>query len=616
MKYKFFKDDIEIDSIENNDKDVLYFIQTSWNDFNFYTLFSAYAPIENGKNIKLGLINIANLDATVHGNLYYSTLDELQIGLDYERLPKGFVSLGSEDFYDNLYETFTKNKCKKILSDLNDLCLSYDQYQKDEYYFKPVIQSSFLRDYTEEQASERIKFTLKPLAEHGKRVGYNITYKYSFKNRPVSTINFISNPKDIFPQNVHAIIGANGSGKTTFIKDILSLVLDKESKESKELKKSKEFKVKSKFKKDNSNLYISFSTKDRIKVESTQDYFSKVILISFSPFDNLFSDKWDSKEGDKDVTYLGLYQKENSLIDAEYQLTRFCNLILNLKNNKDNWDLFKEILDQQDFKGDIRPIVDQIDTVMSQGAIIQKYLVKLQDLFNQQDFKEAFDIMSNDIKENNVPILQSILNLRGDLNKDHLKESTNSLLDELDKVTNPEDIKKKLKPIFEKMSAGQKIILLSIATLITEVEQFSLVLIDEPELFLHPPMISNYIRSISDIMRKKNGLCILTTHSPIIIQEIPKTCVKIIKGNNKGEISMESPTYETLGENLSTLTNTIFELNQYESGFYQLIKDLVDNPKKHNLNYEKIDNLEFGRDGMLYKDLLLSDVYEGGDINV
>ena len=80
-----------------------------------------------------------------------------------------------------------------------------------------------------------------------------------------------------------------------------------------------------------------------------------------------------------------------------------------------------------------------------------------------------------------------------------------------------------------------------------------------------------------------------------------------------GEISMETPTYETLGENLSTLTNTIFELNQYESGFYQLIKDLVDNPKKHNLDYEKIDNLVFGRDGMLYKDILLSDVYESGD---
>ena len=609
MKFKFLKDDIEMDSIENNDKDVLYFIQTSWNDFNFYTLFNAYTHID-GENINLGLINIANLDAKLNNTLYYSTLDELQIGLGYERLPQGFISLGSEKFYYNLHEIFTKKECRKILTDLNDLCLAYDQYQKDDYFHKPVIQSSFLRNQNEKQASRFIEQTLKPVAEHGEKAGYDITYKYSFKNKLVSKINFISNPNDIFPQNVHAIIGANGSGKTTFIKDIFSLVLDKESKES---KKSKEIKVKSKFKKDNSNLYISFSTNDCTKVKTTQDYFSKVILISFSPFDNLFSDNWDSKEGDKDVTYLGLYQKGNSLIDAEYQLTRFCNLISNLKNNKDNWDLFKEILDQQDFKGDIRPIVDQIDRVMSQGAIIREYLAKLQDLFNQQDFKEAFDIMSNDIKDNNVPILQSILNLQGDLNKDNLMDSTNSLLAELDKVTNPKDIKKKLKPIFEKMSAGQKIILLSIATLITEVEQFSLVLIDEPELFLHPPMISNYIRSISDIMRKKNGLCILTTHSPIIIQEIPKTCVKIIKGNNKGVISMETPTYETLGENLSTLTNTIFELNQYESGFYQLIKDLVDNPEKHKLDYEKIDNLVFGRDGMLYKDILLSDVYESGD---
>ena len=140
MKYKFFKDDLEMNSTKNNDKDVLYFIQTSWNDFNFYTLFSAYAPRENGKNIKLGYINVANLDAKLNNDLYYSTLDELQIGLGYERLPQGFVSLGSEDFYYNLHETFTKKECKKILSDLNDLCLAYDQYQKEDYFYKPVIQ--------------------------------------------------------------------------------------------------------------------------------------------------------------------------------------------------------------------------------------------------------------------------------------------------------------------------------------------------------------------------------------------------------------------------------------------------------------------------------------------
>ena len=114
-------------------------------------------------------------------------------------------------------------------------------------------------------------------------------------------------------------------------------------------------------------------------------------------------------------------------------------------------------------------------------------------------------------------------------------------------------------------------------------------------------MISNYIRSISEIMRKKNGLCILTTHSPIIVQEIPKDCVKLIQSNEDGGIKMLEPTYETLGENLSTLTNTIFELDQYQSGFYLLIKDIIDNPEKYELTYEDIKDLTFGRDGMLYK---------------
>lgn len=74
---------------------------------------------------------------------------------------------------------------------------------------------------------------------------------------------------------------------------------------------------------------------------------------------------------------------------------------------------------------------------------------------------------------------------------------------------------------------------------------------------------------------------------------------------------MVEPEYETLGENLSTLTNTIFGLDQYKSGFYLLIKDIIDNPENYGFSQDDIKRLEFGRDGMLYKTLLLSDSNEG-----
>ena len=159
--------------------------------------------------------------------------------------------------------------------------------------------------------------------------------------------------------------------------------------------------------------------------------------------------------------------------------------------------------------------------------------------------------------------------------------------------------------LFDESSSGHKIMLLSISKLVLT-QKYNLVLIDEPELFLHPPLVSNFIRSISEIMTKKNALCILSTHSPIIVQEIPKDCVKIIERSRENIFSIIEPKYETFGENLSTLTNEIFKLDQYTSGFYTLLKDIINNPKDHGMTYEDIAKLELGRDGNLFRDLLLS----------
>lgn len=522
MNYKFFGRYIDQTQSYVEYKDFLFFEENKWDDFGFRTLFEVYMPQDNGKIKKIGAISIANINATTSNGTYVA-FDEFETDKIYKKLPADFISLGNEDFYYNLHKFFNNNQCKEILKNLNDLCFSYEKHSKNVHFSKNVVNTSFFRGYNLEEAIERIEFTLKPLADAGNREGYNITYKYLFDDKLLSEINFISDPEYIFPQNVHAIIGANASGKTTFLKDILLLAINQELQEE------------SQFRKGNRNLQICFSSRQDIKIDSPRDYFSKVILISFSPFDNLCLESGNPLGENGNVKYLGIYQNGTTPVNLKDLYSNFQQLINQLRNHRDNWLFFKEILQYQDFHGDILPIVDAIDTAENDG-----------------------DLWSS----------------------------------------------------FDKMSAGQKIILLSIATLIVEVEQFSLVLIDEPELFLHPPMISNYIRSISEIMRKKNGLCILTTHSPIIVQEIPKDCVKLIQSNEDGGIKMVEPAYETLGENLSTLTNTIFELDQYQSGFYLLIKDIINNPQKYDLSYEDIKDLTFGRDGMLYKDLLLSELDE------
>ncbi len=79
--------------------------------------------------------------------------------------------------------------------------------------------------------------------------------------------------------------------------------------------------------------------------------------------------------------------------------------------------------------------------------------------------------------------------------------------------------------LFYRLSSGHKIVLLTITRLIETVEERTLVLIDEPEAHLHPPLLSAFIRVLSDLLIQKNGVAIIATHSPVVLQEVPQKCV-------------------------------------------------------------------------------------------
>jgi len=135
--------------------------------------------------------------------------------------------------------------------------------------------------------------------------------------------------------------------------------------------------------------------------------------------------------------------------------------------------------------------------------------------------------------------------------------------------------KSKGKQLFHKLSSGHKIILLSITRLVETVQEKSLVFIDEPEAHLHPPLLSAFTRSLSELLIDLNGVAIIATHSPVILQEVPKKCVYKLRRIG-GNASAERPEIETFGENAGVLTREIFGLEVTESGFYQLLKKAID----------------------------------------
>jgi hypothetical protein len=127
-------------------------------------------------------------------------------------------------------------------------------------------------------------------------------------------------------------------------------------------------------------------------------------------------------------------------------------------------------------------------------------------------------------------------------------------------------------PAFRLLSSGHKIVLLTITKLVETVEEKSLVLLDEPEAHLHPPLLSAFVRALSDLLVNRNGVAIIATHSPVVLQEVPRKCAWKI--NRVGEhTTLERPQIETFGENVGTLTNEIFGLEVSATGYHRLLWD-------------------------------------------
>lgn len=132
----------------------------------------------------------------------------------------------------------------------------------------------------------------------------------------------------------------------------------------------------------------------------------------------------------------------------------------------------------------------------------------------------------------------------------------------------------RIQKFLSRMSSGHAIVFLTITRLVSKVEEKTLVLLDEPESHLHPPLLSAFIRAISDLLNDRNGVAIIATHSPVVLQEIPKSCVRKIYRTG-ASITSSWPSVETFGENVGLLTSEVFSLEVERSGFHDLLADSV-----------------------------------------
>lgn len=164
--------------------------------------------------------------------------------------------------------------------------------------------------------------------------------------------------------------------------------------------------------------------------------------------------------------------------------------------------------------------------------------------------------------------LNAINELESDLNFSEMN------LSDLSKIDSENKLVSSAKKLFTRMSSGHAIILLSLTKLVETVEEKTLVLIDEPESHLHPPLLSAFTRALSDLLINRNAIAIIATHSPVVLQEVPKSCVWILR-RTRLTSNADRPENETFGENVGVLTREVFGLEVSKSGFHKLLEQSV-----------------------------------------
>ena len=129
-------------------------------------------------------------------------------------------------------------------------------------------------------------------------------------------------------------------------------------------------------------------------------------------------------------------------------------------------------------------------------------------------------------------------------------------------------------PLLNTLSTGQFIVLSMFSDLLVNIERQSLFLCDEPESYLHPTLLSTFMRTMHRVLELFDSYAVIATHSPIVVQEIPSRYVRVFE--REGTVPMQLPlARESFAENLTELVDHVFRMNEDDKNSRTIIRDLA-----------------------------------------
>lgn len=521
LKFKIIKNCFQdASNIKSGDADFLIELD-EWNDFGYRVMYHLHATdkLTRRGNEYLGYFKIMKKGQKEHE---YPFEKEMGVEREFENFPEDYISFtASIEVYQSLHRLLHRSERLSFVNQTH-LILGYDSPFYEGILNDDCFNKAILRDTTLHD------FSLIKGSEllEDKANFYNLQeqeLKVSFPSMGSSVhLRFTGLDEvdnELLPNGIVAFIGKNGSGKSTLLYKIAKL------------------------------MYAS--PDQRYKLETSVGSLfpndiglSKLFIVSYSPFDNfvlpgigredykLLVKNMEHNEGR--LIFCGIRDVKRELEDVLYQFEdgKLDNLFQNSRQ--------------------------ALTSLKSNETLASEFVEAMNMITNDEEKMTLWKNIYMFAKTNFIEISEEMQEMPLHLTDDDRSEA------------------------FMNLSTGVKFYFHSLARIIAYIDYDCMILFDEPENHVHPPMLSFMMACLRMILNKYRSVMLVATHSPVVIQETFSDNVFIVRRSGGTQI-INHPIIETYGANISEITSEVFDLTTDITNYYQAYKTLYEEwGKKEN----------------------------------
>lgn len=428
------------------------------------------------------------------------------------------VSLASDTDYYRRIGTTLGDDAKDYLRDLCDGSYYYDNYW--DYSQWPGFSSSLFRSST----------VAKAVLKKGHQVAlgkYEAAEKFSISVDGLSddfepvTFNF-DNKRTLGNTNINLLIGRNGSGKSHILRHLVELLTGV------------------------------------IPNPQSWPYFHKVIVAAYSPFESFRTESqlFAALNGSESISSSTVSADQKDAVDRRRLLVNEYAYV----GFKDARSEFSLKWPKESSARALKKILDYDSENVWWGAN-SRFVTLFRTLRQSIDF-DALALTALD----GTLVAFSEADASG--RQDYAKA-----IDSVDYERGIEFLKDKT-PI--PLSSGQTIYSYLLPCLVAEIDDESLLILDEPELYLHPAMEVGLINMLKGLLEETKSNAIIASHSSILAREVERTGVVILRREG-GRTIVSNPGFETFGQSIEMIMGEAFDdyrvRKAYEASIDRAAKD-------------------------------------------